>query len=165
MVLDAGLDTGPTVATWSTGLAPTENAGELLDRMAVRGAELVQQVVGPYLDGRLVAIPQPEEGTVAPKITSDDRLIDWTAPAVDCVRRVRALAPRPGASTRLGGEPFKVLEAEAVSGSAAPGTVDGVAVGTGSGLVRLVTVQPAGRTPMSAQDWRRGLGDRVTEFG
>jgi methionyl-tRNA formyltransferase len=167
MVLEAGLDTGPTVATWSTGLGALESGGSVLARLSVGGAALMARVLEPYVHGRLAAITQPEGATLAAKITAADRAIDWTASAVDTARRVVALSPRPGAVTQFRGQPFKILVAEAVDGEAAPGVIDesDLTVGTGAGRLRLIEVQPAGRTPMSAADWARGVSGGAVRFG
>jgi methionyl-tRNA formyltransferase len=167
MVLEAGLDTGPTVATWSTGLGPGENGGAVLDRLSEGGAALMAQVLGPFVHGRLVPVAQPEGHTVAPKITAVDRAIDWTEPAGGIARRVAALSPRPGAITRFREESFKILAAEAVGGGGDPGLIDSadLTVGTGAGRLHLIEVQPAGRTPMDAAAWARGLTGGAGRFG
>lgn len=167
MVLEAGLDTGPTVATWSTGLGTRESGGMVLTRLADGGAALMARVLEPYVNGRLAAISQPGGATLAAKITVDDRAIDWTASAVHTSRRVAALSPRPGAFTLFRGQPFKILAAEAVDGDGDPGVIDesDLTVGTGAGRLRLIEVQPAGRTPMSAADWARGISGGVGRFG
>lgn len=165
MVLDAGLDTGPSVATWSTALGPGESGGAVLERMATRGGELTASVLRPYVEGSLAPTPQPGEGVVAAKLTSDDRVLDWGRPALELVRQIRALAPRPGASTSFQGQPLKVLWAELEPGASEPGLLEGVRVGTGDGVLRLVTVQPAGKRAMSADDWLRGITGQAKRLG
>ncbi|MGF1665900.1 MAG: methionyl-tRNA formyltransferase [Acidimicrobiia bacterium] len=167
MVLEAGLDTGPTVATWSTGLGASESGGAVLARLSDGGAALMAEVLEPYVHGRLAAVAQPAGATPAAKITSVDRAIDWTESAVDTSRRVVALSPRPGAFTHFRGQPFKILAAEAVGGEGEPGLIDPseLTVGTGAGRLRLIEVQPAGRTPMNAADWARGLSGEPGRFG
>jgi methionyl-tRNA formyltransferase len=167
MVLEAGLDTGPTVATWSTVLGDSESGGAALSRLSEGGAALMARVLGPYIEGRLAVVPQPPGATLAAKITAVDRAIDWTESATDTARRVVALGPRPGASTRFREQPFKVLAAEAVGGEGEPGLIDvsDLTVGTGAGRLRLIEVQPAGRTPMDAADWARGLSGEPGRFG
>jgi methionyl-tRNA formyltransferase len=110
--------------------------------------------------GRLDAAPQPEAGaTYAKKLTRADEAIDWTRPAADVARQVRALAPRPGAHFTLGGETWKVLAATAErDGAPAPGTVldDQLTVACGAGALRLATVQRPGRKAMAAAEALRG---------
>jgi methionyl-tRNA formyltransferase len=168
MVLDEGLDTGPTVATWATGVGRSETGGAVLGRLAIGGAELLVSVLDPFLQGRLVPTIQPDGATTAPRLEVADRWIDWTATAVESANRVRALSPRPGAATLFLGEPFKVLRADPLAGSAAPGKIElgnGVRVGTGAGMLELVEVQPSGRKRMSAVDWVRGLAEMPDRFG
>ncbi len=167
MVLEAGLDTGPTVATWSTAPGTVENGGAVLDRLSHGGAALMAQVLEPYVDGVLAATAQPEGATLAAKITAADRAVDWTESAVVTSRRIFALSPRPGASTQFRGQPFKILASEPIAGDGEPGLIEvsDLTVGTGDGRLRLVEVQPAGRTPMTAADWARGLSGEAGRFG
>lgn len=159
MCLDDGLDTGPVVAARSTSVGRHEDAGLLLDRLARRGAELVTAILPRYLAGDVIGVRQPDRGaTMAPKITAEDRVIAWERAAESIVAQIRGLAPRPAAQAMLGDTPVKILRAEVAPGSADPGEIfDEGLVGTGSGLVRLVTVQPAGKQPMPAGAWLRGL--------
>jgi len=114
---------------------------------------------------RIPARPQDDRlATWAPRLLAEDRVLDWMLPADAIVRRVRALAPDPGATTRFRGEPLKVLAAGVdhdPSRPEAPGTVvgtdhRGVLVASGEGGVRLVEVAPAGRKRMEASAWARG---------
>jgi methionyl-tRNA formyltransferase len=167
MVLEAGLDTGPTVATWSTELGATESGGAVLGRLSDGGAGLMARVLDPYVHGRVAVTAQPAGATLAAKITAADRAIDWTEAAVVTARRIVALSPRPGAFTRFRGQPFKILAAAPMAGDGEPGLIDGsdLTVGTGAGRLRMVEVQPAGRTPMGAADWVRGLSGDPGRFG
>ena len=111
--------------------------------------------------GAIDATPQAGEPTYAPKLTSADRRLDWKAAADAIVRRIRAFAPDPGATTALRGRVFKVFRAEvAPSVPGDPGTIsssaNGVLVSAGSEGVRLIDVAPAGRRRMPAVDWARG---------
>lgn len=159
MRLDVGLDTGPVIAVRSTAVGRHENAGDLFDRLSIDGASLLVSVLDDHVAGRVVAVPQPEEGvTMADKVTPEDRPIDWRAPAAEIAARVRGLSPRPGATAVFEGSPMKVLDAEPTDGRAAPGEILADAtVGTGRGLVRLLSVQPPGKQPMPADAWLRGL--------
>jgi methionyl-tRNA formyltransferase len=113
-------------------------------------------------------VPQPADGvSLAPKLTSDDARVDWTAPAVRVDRLVRACTPAPGAWTTLRGKRVKLGPVTPDAGELAPGevTADGL-VGTATTPVRLGEVRPEGRGPMPAADWLRGLrpasGERFT---
>lgn len=165
MVLDEGLDTGPTVATRSTALGRGESGGDVLDRLAVDGADLLARILDPYVSGRMAPTPQPDGATLAPKLTPQDRMIDWSEPADRTVDRIRALAPRPGATAMFQGAPVKILAAEAADEELRPGELtEGALVGAGDGAVRLVTVQPAGKQAMSAADWMRGIRGEDLRF-
>jgi methionyl-tRNA formyltransferase len=165
MQLDEGLDTGPVVASQATNIGPAETAGELHDRLACLGADLLMQTLGPILDGRAVPTAQPAAGaTYAPKIAKADALIDWAAPAVALDRRIRAYNPWPVAETRLDGQQLRCWLAQPQSGARSgppPGTVvaagpDGIDVQTGTGLLRLLTVQLAGRQRLAAGVFAHG---------
>jgi methionyl-tRNA formyltransferase len=164
--LEEGLDTGPVFGVLTTSIGAHETAGELLDRLAVDGAQLLVSTLDGIEDGTVVAVPQPVDGvTYAPKVTVADARIDWTAPAHAVDRRVRACTPAPGAWTtlrdrrvRLG--PVLPVDASAEDlepGQVALGVVGGPLVGTGRGAVRLGEVKPEGRSTMLAADWLNGV--------
>jgi methionyl-tRNA formyltransferase len=113
-----------------------------------------------------VGQPQPADGvSLAPKLTVEDARVDWTAPAFHVDRQVRACTPAPGAWTTWAGERLGLGPVEPAGGSElAPGVVAvgrrEVLVGAGDGqAVRLGEVRPAGRKPMAADAWARGVRD------
>ncbi len=172
MKMDEGLDTGPILATRETSIGPEETAGELEARLAVMGAELLMEILPDYLDGKLVPRPQPTEGiTKTYRLPKEAARIDWTAPAIQVARHVRAFAPKPGAYTTWNGRRFKVFLArplppdDADIPQAPPGTTflwRGLpAVVTGEGAVVLSQVQMAGKRPMSGEQFVRGRRDFV----
>ena len=172
MQMDAGLDTGPMIATVETPIHPADTAGSLTDRLAGLGAAAIVEALGRLeAAGTLAATPQPAQGaTYAGKIDSAQALLDWTLPAAVLERKVRAFDPAPGARFLLDGAPVKVWAAEAGSLAGEPGTVTAVArdaleIACGGGSLRLLTVQPAGgkRMPGAAFALGRRLaaGDRV----
>ena len=160
MRMEAGLDTGPVLLREGTPIGPTDTTGDLHDRLAAMGARLAVEGLA-RLDA-LSPEPQPEAGvTYAAKIDKAEAAVDWTRPAADLAAHVNGLSPFPGAFVEAGGTRLKLLRARAVEGEAAPGTVigrDGLTVAAGSGAVAVLEVQPAGRRPMAAADWRRGAG-------
>jgi methionyl-tRNA formyltransferase len=170
MLMDPGLDTGPVLARRATPVGPEETAGELGMRLAVLGAELLGETLGPWLAGGLVPQPQDDAGsTAAPKLAPAERELDWTDSATNLARRVRALAPAPGARTWTPDGPLKVLRARAVSGSLRAGAVNmesgAPRVGCGGGgMLVLETVQPAGRRAMSGADFARGRSRAIWEL-
>ncbi len=158
MRMDEGLDTGPILMRRELTIGDND-AGALHDRLSELGAAMIAEGLDALAAGRLDAAPQPEAGArYAKKLTRADEVIDWTRPAAEVARQVRALAPRPGAHFTLGGETWKVLAAEESDGAAEPGTVldDQLTVACGNGALRLVTVQRPGRKAMAAAEVLRG---------
>ena len=164
--IEAGMDTGPTFGVLTEAIRPHDTAGELLDRLADAGAHLLVATLDALEDGTIRAEPQPAEGvSVAPKITTADAEVDWSRSAVAIDRQIRACTPAPGAWTTWRGERIKLGPVTRTgTTSLAPGALAGDLVGTGSGDVRLGTVQPAGKPPLDARAWARGArpapGDR-----
>jgi methionyl-tRNA formyltransferase len=168
MRMDIGLDTGPILAQVSLDIQPDDTAQTLAERLAPIGAGLLLSVIPPYLAGTLKAQPQPESGAVyAPQLKKEDGHLDFSRPAEQLERQVRAFSPWPTAFALwpdMGGgaaRPIRVLRAEALPGSLGhPGQVvatpRGPAVAAGSGALLLVEVQPPGRRAMPAADFARG---------
>jgi len=172
------LDAGPVFGVVTEKVRDRDTAGELLDRLAVAGAELLVSTVDGIDAGALRAVEQPADGvSYAPKVTVDDARVDFTAPAVAVDRLVRAVTPEPGAWAEFRGDRIKlgpVLPVEAVStehgGALAPGELrvdrKRVLVGTATGPVQLGDVQAPGKKRMAASDWARGsrieAGERWT---
>lgn len=166
MLMEAGLDTGPVILSRRTAIAADETGGSLHDRLAAMGAALVDEGLRRLLEGTLpAAVPQPSAGvTYAHKLEKAEARLDWSAPAAELERRIRAFQPWPIASAELAGELVQVLgatvEATGTAG-AAPGTVlgagrDGIRVQTGSGELVLTRLRPAGRNAMSAAEFLNG---------
>ncbi len=154
MRMDIGLDTGPLLYQCAIPVAGAD-AGVLHDRLAALGAGMIVEVLA---DPR-PETPQPEaRATYACKLRPADETIDWTRPAVEIERQVRALSPRPGARFAAGGETWKLLSAAVVSGSGEPGRVLDAAptVACGAGALRALRLQRAGRRPMDAAAALRG---------
>ena len=165
MRMDEGLDTGPILNQLEEQIRPEDDAGSLGARLGHNGGMLLVGVLRMLPGGGVPARPQDDRlATWAPRLLAEDRVLDWTLPADAIVRRVRALAPEPGATTRFRGEPLKVIAAGVdhdPSRPEAPGTVvgtdhRGVLIASGRGGVRLVEVAPAGRKRMAAAAWARG---------
>ncbi len=162
--IERSLDSGPVYGVVTETIRPTDTAGDLLGRLSVSGAALLESTLDGIADGILTAVPQPADGvTVAPKITVDEARIRWDLPAQVVERRIRAVTPQPGAWTVIGDQRFKLgpvtVQADAPE-ALAPGEIrasrDGVRVGTGSAPVILDRIQPPGKKPMIAADWARG---------
>ncbi len=169
MRMDAGLDTGPVLARRQEPIRSDDDAGSLGARLAGIGAEMVARLLPDLAASGVTSIPQEGVATFAPKLGAVDRVIDWSRPADELVRHVRAFAPDPGATTRFRGEDLKVVRA-AGSGptEGRPGTIvgvdrKGVSVAAGTGTVILLEVAAAGRRRMPAADWARGVREVVGE--
>lgn len=158
------LDAGDVFASNSMPILESATAGSLLTTLSHTGADLLLGVVNALADGTAAAHAQVGDVTLAPKLTIEDARIDWSAPADAVYNRVRGVTPEPGAFTMVGGERFKLLETAQTRGCEAqpPGlihSIDGrVLAGTGSDPIELLRVQPAGKKPMPAADWWRGVG-------
>ncbi|PID53514.1 MAG: methionyl-tRNA formyltransferase, partial [Micrococcales bacterium] len=182
-VVEEDMDTGPVLSTLSEPVQPAQTAGELLDRLAQAGADLLLSTLDGLAAGALTPVPQPADGvSYAPKISTADARVRWSHPAQSVDRRIRGCTPAPGAWTGWHDERLKIgpvsLEpaAPALSSGPAPApdealapgelsvTKAGVLVGTATTAVRLGQVQPAGKKPMPATDWARGArGDRFAD--
>lgn len=111
MLMDAGLDTGPMLLQRATEIGPSETAGELHDRLAAMGAELLLDTIYRLQQGSLVIRPQDHSlATLAPKILKDQARIDWTLPAGRIHNRVRAFNPAPGSFSRIRDTELKIWE-------------------------------------------------------
>ncbi|HEU5223711.1 MAG TPA: methionyl-tRNA formyltransferase [Candidatus Lumbricidophila sp.] len=165
------LDAGAVFATMREPNDGVATAGDLLERFSHSGAQLLRSVVDQLADGTAVATPQPIAGvSLAPKLSRDDGCLVWTRDHAEVLNRFRGVTPEPGAWTTLQGSVVKVLAAAASDADLrlAPGELLGerarVLVGTAGHPIELRTVQPAGKSAMSAADWARGLGGQPLRF-
>jgi methionyl-tRNA formyltransferase len=162
MQMDEGMDTGAILLQESIPISPRDTAGTLTEKMAQLGAKMITAALPLVEAGRLPPVAQDgSKATLAPILKKEDGLIDWTMPAVEIHNRVRGLSPWPGAYSFLDGKIIKIIEAETTSGAGEPGLLyptdkNLLPVGTGSGLLRIVTLQPADKKTMSAGDFLRG---------
>jgi methionyl-tRNA formyltransferase len=152
----------PLYASKEIGILRTDTSGSLERRLSEIGGPLLLEVLENLEGGSARATPQDEAlATYAPKLTADDARIDWSLPADEIERRVRAFDPRPGAWTEIGGKRIKVWRAEVdesrggTSGSMAIQDGD-IRVAAGSGVLRLLELQPEGKKRMSASEFVRG---------
>ncbi|MEW5737877.1 MAG: methionyl-tRNA formyltransferase [Myxococcota bacterium] len=168
MKMDEGMDTGPVIDRAELPILPTDTSATLHDKLAALGGEVLRRALPKYLAGELTPVPQPSEGVVmAPMIRKEDGQLDFTRPAVELERRLRAFTPWPGAFTRLQGALLKVHQARVKQGQGAPGMVlaagpDGVEVACGEGSLLLEALQPEGKRVMSAREF---LAGRAVEVG
>jgi methionyl-tRNA formyltransferase len=167
MHMDEGLDTGAVLMEERVKIG-RRTSGELTNELARMGASLMSRALAALERGSIEERPQPETGaTYAKKILKEESRIDWTKSAreVDCL--IRALSPTPGAWSEAKGERLKILYTEPAEGAGAPGEIlDGhLTIACGSGAVRLVRLQRAGRGVVSADELLRGFSlPRGTRF-
>lgn len=166
MRMDAGLDTGPIVATRTTDILESDTGATLLDRLAHLGSSLLVDTLPEYLAGRRPSTPQPVDGvTIARKITKDDGRVDWSSGAPAVARRLRAFTPWPGAFTRLPSTPqsrlLKIHAAVPIDRPGTPGRVEaadatGIVVGCGEGALRITELQVEGGRRVTAAQFLAG---------
>lgn len=163
MQMARGLDTGPVLLQLSTAIGEHESGGELHDRLAELGAEVLRDGLALLRAGlRPVATAQADEGvTYAHKLDKAEARLDWAQPAAALARTVRAFHPWPIAEAELAGERVRIHDAcvlDHAAPSATPGTLihagrDGIDVACGDGVLRLLTVQREGGKALAARDY------------
>ncbi len=172
MKVVAELDAGPVYLVRGMPIGEREDAASLSGRLAGFGAELLVQTLRGLATGTLVARPQTGEPTFSRPLTREDARVDWSRPAAEIERRLRAFTPWPGLYALLGEERVKLVELEAAASDERewePGTIrdEGgwpvVAAGQGTALV-LKRVQRAGRKPVTGREFLDGLDPRPTRF-
>ncbi len=172
MQMDTGLDTGPLLVQRAIPIADDDTTGTLTEKLAGIAAALLIETLPRILSGEIVPQPQDDSrATIVKTIRKEEGLIDWTRPAVDIARRVRAFNPWPSAFTFWNGQPIKILQAEASNAkvNGEPGRVlklqNEIAIATGDGTLILHEVQLAGKRAMKIEEFVRGqrrfVGSRV----
>lgn len=168
MLMDSGIDTGAVLLQRPLAILPGETAGELHERLADAGADLLLETLRGLREGSLRPTPQDHRrATYAPKLTKADGRIDWTLSAEEIYNRVRGFNPWPCCHCRLPSRPgargksLRVLAVEPCARSGLPGRVLSVSpgdplVGAGRGALSLVRVQPEGGRSMSGAECARG---------
>lgn len=156
--MEEGLDTGPVHVSKELVLHPRETAGTLHDKLMGLSAEVAVET----LQGLAERVPVPQDeslATYAGKISKADGVVDWSRPASELDRRVRAMTPWPGGQAPFSGGMLKLKAVHPVDGSGRPGEVlslDPLVVACGGGALALDTVQAPGRKPVSGRDFANG---------
>jgi methionyl-tRNA formyltransferase len=161
MKMEEGLDTGAVAMAERMPIPAEATAGDLHDRLARLGADLMVRALGAIERGTLTLTPQPEAGvTYARKIGKDETRISWERPWQEVHDHIRGLSPFPGAWFEIAGEGarVKVLRSTRGEGAGMPGTVldDQLTVACAEGAVRILELQRAGRQAMKADEFLRG---------
>jgi methionyl-tRNA formyltransferase len=174
MLVNEGEDTGDILTARPEPIRSDDDAGSLSDRLAALGAALLLETIPAWLAGEIAPRPQdPSRATRARRLRKAQGRIDWTRPAAEIARQVRAFSPWPGATTRLRSDDVRIWRARPEGDAAAgmPGTVvaigETIDVATGAGLLRVEQLQRAGKRAMDARAFalgERGLvGQRLGE--
>jgi methionyl-tRNA formyltransferase len=151
MRMEAGLDTGPVVASVETPILETDTGGTLSARLSQLGAELLGQTIPRIASGSVVVVPQDHSRhTLAPLLKKEDGWLDFAVPARELSARARGVDPWPGPTAVLDGEPVKLFAPRVVAGQGAPGTVlaagpEGLVVACAEGAVAFAELQLPGR--------------------
>ncbi len=168
MQMEAGLDTGPVLLSKATPIGPQDTGGQLHDRLAELGAQVLADGLGLLRVGLSpVPHPQPAEGvTYAHKLDKAEARLDWAQPAAVLARKVRAFVPWPVAEATLAGERLRIHGAVALDqahdrppGSSLRGSREGLDVACGEGVLRLRVVQREGGKPVTAADYLNARRD------
>lgn len=160
--LEEGIDTGEMILARETPIGADESAGDLTARLAAMGRDVLVETARLVLEGRASRRPQGDRGvTLAPRLAKEDGWIPWERKAEEIARFVRAMTPWPGARSLFRDEPATLLAARAMAGRGEPGRVvvlegEGVAVGTGTGLLRIERIKMAGKRDVSGEEFARG---------
>jgi methionyl-tRNA formyltransferase len=161
MKMDPGLDTGPMIRQRAIAIAPDDTGGSLFEKLSQLSGPFLLETLPDYIAGNLTPLAQPESGsTYAPMLKKEDGLLDFTRPAIELERRVRAFHPWPGCFIHEESGPLKVHKAHVAAAKTEPGkrvVVDGLpAIGTTEGLLVLDELQPAGKKSMPGKAFLAG---------
>ena len=164
MMLDEGMDSGDILLTRRTPIGPDETAGDLHDRLARIGADLLLETIDGLQSGAVRPRTQDHDAaTYAPMLGKEDGHINWTADADAIEALIRGVTPWPGAFTFYGDQRLKIfkarvahLEADAPPGTVVPGFPDELRVATGEGALSILEIQSASGKRMDIASFLRG---------
>ncbi|MDB5798342.1 MAG: methionyl-tRNA formyltransferase [Paucimonas sp.] len=166
MQMEEGLDTGPMLSSRSMQIEPGDTTASLHDKLAALGGDMIVEALHRLGAGGMAPRPQPEQGvTYAAKIGKNEAALDFSMPARELARKIRAFNPFPGAAASVDGLTLKIWRAEALPqapGQAAPGAIlaadaeQGVVVACGEGALRLLELQKPGGKRLPAAGFLQG---------
>ena len=167
MQMEAGLDTGPVLLGRRTPITGEDTGGSLHDRLSMLGADVLAEGLARVMAGEtLAARAQPDEGVIyAHKLDKAEARLDFTRPAIELERQVRAFDPWPVAEGEVAGETLRIWAARAIAGSGAPGSVlgmsrEGIDIACGEGVLRVTALQRAGGKRITAADYCNAMKTR-----
>ena len=163
MITELGLDCGDICKKLVIPISESMNCEELWNEIGEKSPQMIEQTLLEIKNGTLKPEKQCDDGVcMAPKLTKEECLIDWSKSNTDIHNLVRGVCRSPGAYFIFNNKIIKVIETEKIDGSGVPGEIaahskDGIDMGCGKGLVRLITVKPEGKGEMKASDWYNGV--------
>lgn len=167
MLMNEGLDTGDILEQSTLTIGENETSGELFDRMAALGGELILSTLAKLAEGSLIPMPQNhEEATYAPPLCKGGCEIDWSRPALEIHNQIRALNPWPVAGAVLDGKPVRIFSSRLTEETSTPGAIacskQGFSIACGDGvMLRILEIQPQGGKRMSAAAFLCGCRGEV----
>lgn len=171
MEMEEGLDTGPMLTMESLAIDDCDTTGSLHDKLAALGGRMIVDALRKMAAGSLQATPQPEGGvTYAAKIAKEEAKLDFSLPALQLARKVRAFNPFPGAHGQAGGVTVKIWNAQPVDGKGVSGQLlsadaqQGIVVACGEGALRLTELQKPGGKRLPAAEFLKGFSFEGVTF-
>jgi methionyl-tRNA formyltransferase len=160
-IISLAMDEGDILLTERHVIKDDDTAESLALRLSEAGGPLLVRTLNGLRDGTLKPVPQAGEPVYIPKMKKDDGWVDWSKPAREVYNFIRGMYPWPGAFCYINGERVRLIRARPAAGEGTPGRImsvsgDGFYVGTGSGLVSVVELQPENRRPMTAKSFMTG---------
>jgi len=161
MMMDEGMDTGPILLQEETDISAEDTAGSLSGRLAKIGARLLIRTLSGLLEGVITPIPQTGRASYAPPLKKTDGRIEWSKSAEELSRMINGMNPWPGAYCFMGNERIRIVRALPVEGRGEPGIIDSVGkehlvIGTGSGNLSILVLQPSGKPVMEVSPFLQG---------
>ena len=162
MLMDEGLDTGAILEQNSLPILDEDNAETVTRKLAEQAASMLPGFIERFSRGVIHAVPQDHSrASLSPMLKKEDGVIHWTDPAESIRNRVRGLHPWPGANTWIGDLQVRITGCQALSGTAEAGSIhlvdkSSLIVGTGSGLLSITELQPAGKGRMPVRAFLQG---------